>query len=344
MKNAIALSVLSGEFCVSTFRPGRGVLLHFSAALLLLAVFGASVRAQSTPAARNATTPNLDLDELLAASAASTMNDNGPEGIIPATRGFNASLGTSSQHDSSNGWSSILTPNMAYRFNRYFSVDAGVPLYTYVNVYSNVGTAAKPVDAYNTRSGAFGDLSLSFEGDTGFASIGYGATVALGLPSGNTNYGLGAGQVTYNINNHFDKDIGRFTPDIEMGIGDTSALVEQRVLKSYVAVGPLAHFQAGTSIYLPWNCTFEADAYEELPLAKNLVYSTTGKGKKKVTTSTNEDPAEDNGFITSLDIPLSRHVTLSGFYNRSLRDHEDVAGFSFTFLLKPPAWSIEAGH
>ena len=46
-------------------------------------------------------------------------------------------------------------------------------------------------------------------------------------------------------------------------------------------MGPLAHFQAGASIYLPWNCTFEADAYEELPLAKNLVYSTTGKGKKK---------------------------------------------------------------
>jgi hypothetical protein len=82
--------------------------------------------------------------------------------------------------------------------------------------------------------------------------------------------------------------------------------------------------------------SFEADAYEELPLAKNNVYSTTGKGKKKVTTVTNLDPAEDNGFLTSLDIPLSRHVTLSGLYSRSLRDHDDLAGFSFTFLLRPP--------
>jgi hypothetical protein len=282
------------------------------------------------------------VDELINAAAA--INDDGPEGIIPATRGFNASLGTSSQHDSTNGWSSILTPNMAYRFNRHFSVDAGVPLYMYVNVFGNVATVAKPVYAYNSRNGAFGDLSLSFEGDTNFSSIGYGGTVSLGLPSGNTNYGLGAGQVTYNINNHFERDIGRFTPDIEMGIGDTSALVEQRVLKSYVAVGPLAHFQTGTSVYLRWNCSFEADAYEELPLAKNLVYSTTGKGKKKVTTSTNEDPAEDNGFITSLDIPLSPHVTLSGFYNRSLRDHDDVGGFSFTFLLKPPPRAVEDVH
>jgi len=329
---------------VSTCKAGRGLLLHLSAALLLLAAFGQAVGAQSTPAVRTATTAAPDLDELLAISVGSTMNDNGPEGIIPATRGFNASLGTSSQHDSANGWSSILTPNMAYRFNRYFSVDAGLPLYGYINVYGNVGTVAKPVYAYNSRNGAFGDLSLSFEGDTSFASVGYSGTVSLGLPSGNTEYGLGAGQVTYNINNRFEKDIGRFTPGIEMGIGDTSALVAERVLKSYVAVGPMAHFQAGTSVYLPWSLSFEADAYEELPLAKNIVYSTTGKGKKKVTTSTNEDPAEDNGFITSLDIPLSPHVTLSGFYNRSLRDHDDVGGFSFTFLLKPPARVEEAEH
>ena len=56
-----------------------------------------------------------DLDELGGLSAAAMTNDSGPAGIIPATKGFNASLGTSSQHDSSNGWSSLLTPNVAYR-------------------------------------------------------------------------------------------------------------------------------------------------------------------------------------------------------------------------------------
>jgi len=267
-------------------------------------------------------------------SAAATTNDSGPAGIIPATRGFNASLGTSSQHDSSNGWSSILTPNVAYRFNKYFSVDAGVPWYMYINIDADVGTKAKPVYAYSPKKSVFGDTSLSFHADANPFTIGYDATVSMGLPSGNTDYGLGAGQVTYNINNHFEKNWGIFTPDIELGFGDTSSLVDPRVLKSYVAVGPQAHFQAGTSVDLPWTMSFEADAYEELPLAKDLVYSTTGKGKKKVTTSTNEGPAEDNGFLTSLDIPLTRHMTLSGFYDRSLIDHDDVAGFSFTFFLR----------
>jgi hypothetical protein len=299
------------------------------AAILLAAMLVPAVEGQAVPAGQLA-------DDLAVLSAADSINDSGPAGIVPATRGFNASFGTSQQHDSTNGWSWILNPNAAYRLNKYISVDAGTPIYIYVNVEDNVGSAAKPVYEQSIRHGAFGDTSLSFEGDLSALTVEYNGTLTLGLPSGNTDYGLGAGQVTYNFNNHFEKGLGIFTPDIELGFGDTSNLVEQRVLKSYVAVGPMAHFQAGTSVSLPRNMNFEADAYEELPTAKNLVYSTTGKGKKKVTTSTNEDPSEDNGFITSLDIPITPHLTLSGFYNRSLRDRVDVAGFSFTFLLKAP--------
>jgi len=299
--------------------------------VLLFAAPSAPVWAQATPAA--------DLDELRALSEAD--NDSGPAGIVPALRGFNASIGTSSQHDSSNGWSSIVNPNVAFRANKYFSVDSGVPIYMYIDIYQNIGTTAKPVYAYEPKKGVFGDTSVSFEGDARAWSIDYNGTFTLGLPSGNTDFGLGAGQVTYNFNNHFERNISRFTPDIEMGFGDTSNLVDQRILKSYVAVGPLAHLQAGTSVDLPLHMSFQADAYEELPLAKDLVYSTTGKGKKKVTTSTNIDPVEDNGFITSLDIPLSPHLTMSGFYARSLRDHDDVGGFSLTLLMKAPPRLID---
>jgi hypothetical protein len=323
---------------LSISRTDRSLLWSLSASLIFFAALVPATQAQATQAqvTQAQAIQASELDELGGLSAAATTNDSGPAGIIPVARGFNASLGTSSQHDSSSGWSSLLTPNVAYRLDRYFSVDAGVPMYLDINVDANIGTKAKPVYAYSAKKGAFGDTSLSFHGDASAFTIGYNGTVSLGLPSGNTDYGLGAGQVTYNINNHFEKSAGVFTPDIELGFGDTSRLVDQRVLKSYVAVGPMLHFQAGTSVELPLHSSFEADAYEELPLAKNLVYSTTGKGKKKVTTSTNQDPGEDNGFLISLDIPLSRHVTMSGFYSRSLRDHDDIGGFSFTFLLKPP--------
>jgi hypothetical protein len=269
-------------------------------------------------------------------SPAATTNDEGPAGIVPFVKGPNLSMVTTSQHDSSNGWSSILTPNLAWRFNRHFSADASTPLYDYINVIVTTGTTAKPVYAMTTRHFVAGDTAINGHFDVNPKLLSYSFTATLGAPTGDKDDGLGAARVTYNVNNHLEKDFDFFSPDIELGIGDSSQLIGSRIRKSYTTVGELAHFQAGGSFDLPFHLTFESDAYEELPLTKEIVYSTTGKGKKKVTTATNEGVAEDNGFTNTLDIPLNGHVTLSGFYNRSLRNKIDTAGFSLTFLLKAP--------
>ncbi len=268
-------------------------------------------------------------------SASSTANGAGPIGLVPTTRGFNLTLGTSSQHDSSNGWSSVLTPGLAYRLNRFLSADVTVPIYAYINVEVNSGTKAKPVYTYATKHGALGDTSLAAHLDL-HSLFNYTGTASLGMPSGNSSFGLGAGQATFDLNNHFDTSFGFLTPDIEVGFGDSNSLINRRIRKSYTSVGYNTHFQAGVSIDLPRDISFSADAYEQLPLSSTTVYSTTGRGKKKVTTASTTSAGEDNGFITSLDIPINPHVTLSGFYNRSLRAHDDVAGFSFTFLLRAP--------
>jgi hypothetical protein len=117
--------------------------------------------------------------------------------------------------------------------------------------------------------------------------------------------------------------------------------VDARVHKSYTDVGTNAHFQAGFNFSLPFDIDFETDAYEELPLSTQTVTSVTTNGKKGrqlkyITTSKEESIGEDNGFVNTLDIPLNGHVTLSGFYNRSLRGKMDTAGFSLTFLLRAP--------
>jgi hypothetical protein len=261
--------------------------------------------------------------------------DSGANGDIPAANGFNASLNTSSQHDSSNGWSSALTPGVAYRFNRLFSFDASIPVYIYLVDYMKKGTVAKPVYAYQTEHHAPADTVLNAHVETHSDLADYNFTATLGLPTGNKDYGLGAGQVTYSINNHFEHGFDFFTPDVELGFGDSSSLATSAVRKSYVAVGKIAYFQTGVGLDLPLHTNFDAEVYEELPVAATTIYSTTGKGKKKVTTATNEGAAEDNGFNTSLDIPLNRHTILTGFYNRSLRNKIDTVGFSFTFLLRP---------
>lgn len=275
--------------------------------------------------------------ELLSSiTAAAAATDTEPAGMIPVLRGFNLSLVTSSQHSSSSGWSSILMPNLEYRFNRHVSLNAGAPIYTYVKIYENVRTRTKPEYHYVPEGGAYGDTQLSLRLDMPARSIGYSAVVSMGLPSGNSKLGLGAGQATYDINNHFEKAFWRVTPELDLGEGDTSSLVDERIRKDYISVGPMAHFQTGLSVDLPWRFAFEADAYEQLPLSEDLVYSTTGSGKKKRTTVTNVGPAEDNGFLTALDIPLSSRVVMSGFYNRSLRDRNDLVGFAFTLHLRAP--------
>lgn len=267
-------------------------------------------------------------------SATASTNGAGPKGIVPDITGFNASLGATSQHDSSGGWASILTPGVAYRFNSIFSLDASVPIYADIQVEANTGTKAKPVYTTVTKHGVPGDASIAAQLDTHASLLDYTGTVTLGLPSGNTAYGIGTGKVTGDLNNHFEKSLGVFSPDIELGIGNSNSLIGRRIRKNYTSLGPLAHFQAGTSIDLPLNMSFDVEAYEELPLNQSTIYSITGAGRKKANKTAATNSAEDNGFNTSLDVPVGPHITFSGFFNRSVRTNDDIAGLSATFLLK----------
>jgi hypothetical protein len=338
--------------------------VRFYLALSLGFTFAGRTMAQVTPpppaasAAAKEAEETAELDKALAVAAygdasggltaSASTNDAGPAGIVPFARGFNASLGTTSQHDSAGGWSSVITPTVAYRFNRHFSLLAGVPVYGYIGVYNVVGTIpptkttpAQDVYAFKTRNFLLGDTTVTGQYETHFRPFDYNLTAVLGAPTGDNANGLGAGSVTYSFNNHFERPVNeRFTPELELGIGNSPNLDDSRVRKSYTDVGTNAHFQIGTNLQLPFNMSFTTDAFEELPLSTQTVTSTTTNGKKgkqlkTTTTTSNKSVGEDNGFLNTLDIPITPHITLSGFYNRSLRNKIDTAGFSITFLLKP---------
>ncbi len=204
-----------------------------------------------------------------------------------------------------------------------------------------------PLYGYQKRNFRLGDTIIAGQYETHFRPFDYNLTTTLGVPTGDDERGLGASEITYSINNHFERFLGKwFIPNIELGIGNSPNLDDSRVRKSYIAIGTNAHFQAGTGIQLPWNMNFSTAAFEELPLSTQSFTSITTNGKKgkalqTFTTITNRSVGEDNGFLNTLDIPLSPHITLSGFYNRSLRNRIDTAGFSFTFLLKAPRASNE---
>jgi len=314
---------------VRLFRPATALLLTFSLASL------PRLRAQQ---------PGT-LDTITNAD-----REAGPTGVIPEARGFNLSLATTSQHDSAGGWSNILSPTVAYRFDQHFSLNATVSTFPYINVVTTtkkknvLGVVTKSSSALATKNFLLGDTSINGSVDAHTHWLDYNLTATLGLPTGDDASGLGAGQVTYAVIHHFEHPFGDyFTPDDELGIDDDPNLLTPRVRKSYTVVGTSAHLQAGVGVDLPWNLNFETDAYEELPLSNATITTTTGKGKLgKQLTSTTQGSGEDNGFTNELDIPLNPHMTLTGFYNRSLRNHEDTAGFTLTFLLRGAPKAVTA--
>jgi hypothetical protein len=256
---------------------------------------------------------------------------------LPSVNGFNFVLSSNSQYDDAGGFSSTLSPLLSYRLNRYLSIDTGLPLYLAVDVQKIKGTKLAPVYLTTTDHGVIGDTGVSGHLDIDGSWLSYSFTASGAFPTGNAKDNLSANTKTYSINNHFEHSISIFTPDIEIGVGNSSNLVGRSVRRGYVAVGPLATFQAGTSIDLPSNLSLDFEAYESMPIGNQKVYGTvkTRKGKT-VTVLEGTGVAEDNGFNVSCSFQPSPHFGLSAFYNRSLRQYDNTTGFSLTYIARTP--------
>ena len=290
-----------------------------------------STSSSSTPA------PASAAPTAVSSAAASVGATGGPAVAATYVKGFNATLTSASQHDSAAGWSTSLSPDVSYALNTHIGGDFSIGYYPYLGTFIPSGTLLKPTTTHIIINNVVSDASGSVHFSISPSFMDYTFTATGGFPVGNTTYGLSAGQYTYNVNNHVDKSMGIFSPEVEVGIGDSSSLTNHRVLKAALVVGEIANFQAGTGVDLPFNMSFSADAYELMPLEGANSYKTLRNLRNKLfTVQTGSAPAEDNGFETDLDVPINPHVTLSGIYNRSLRQHEDTVGFSLTVLLRVP--------
>lgn len=293
----------------------------------------------STQATTAQATRNMSDQELAVAVA----NSLGPVGIVPRTTGFNASLISSSQYDSITGWANVLTPSIAWRFNRYISADVATPLFMYMRSQREVIPPGGGPSYFETavRHGLPGDTTMAAHVSSKGFTIGrlgdfYNVTTgSLSAPTGSVQDGIGAGKVTYNITNHL-QSASFFAPYIDLGIGSTSRLQNRRVQRSQTSRGQLANFGVGVSMELPHASTVYLEGYEQLPLGTQTVYQVDPRTGRPDATQGRNGLAEDNGINLSLDIPLVPHLTWSAFYSRGLRLHEDTGGFALTFILRNP--------
>ncbi len=254
-------------------------------------------------------------------------------GLSAPLRGWNAGITFSGVHESSTGWATLATPSTGYSFNEVFSVDATIPIYFYRLAESRSARPKPDAQLVNQR-GEPGDIVFGLHAQFIPRLFQYQLTGAFTAPTGDEAYGLTTGRVTFDINNHFERTFGRFTPNIELGGGDSTTLVNRILTKNYTSLGPLAHFQAGVGIEFMHGISFESDAYEQLPIGDQKIYGPSRHGKAIGVVGHNV--TEDNGFINALDIPLDGHITFSGYYGRSLRLYEDTAAIGVTYVLRRP--------
>ena len=252
-------------------------------------------------------------------------------GLDAPERGWNAGITISGIHDSVTGWATLADPAISYSFNDIFSVDATIPIYIY-RLAESRSTDPNPDARLVSQRGELGDLIFGLHAQFIPALFQYELTGLVTAPTGDEAYGLTTGRVTFDISNLFERTYRRYTPSLEIGAGNSTTLVNRIVNKNYTSLGPLAHFQAGVAIELPFRSTFETDLYEQLPIGDQKVYSPSRNGKATVVQGYNV--TEDNGFTNVLSIAIDRHTTLSGYYNRSLRRHTDTTAISITYVLR----------
>src|SRR5581483_10474575 len=294
--------------------------------------------------ANNAVSSSRAVEANSAATANSAVADNPSFKNGPGQandRGFTFSTSITSNHDSSSGWSNIIDSSARYDFNRVFGVELGMPYYMSHNGYSSttvtrLNTNPPLVTTYNS----LGDLYLKLHFAAPDTSFGYSATITGTAPTGDTSSGISTGRPTFDLNNHFEHSFGFLTPFAELGIGDSSALINHRVRRPYTTLGPISHYKAGASFDFLKFFNFEGSAYEDLPIGDQKVFShlfvpsQTGRlirtinGKKRrfarTTVDTGQGILEDNGLGTDLTINVGRHMALTGTYERSLRQSLDT--------------------
>ena len=261
-------------------------------------------------------------------------------GVSSALRGANLGLTYAGVHNSSIGWYEVIVPAVSYSFSEHFAADASATIYLHRFVQNqNPYTTSSQQVVLDT--GDSGDTLIGLHGTfrpSNFVEIG---TVSLTAPTGNRSNGLGTGRVTFDFNNHLERFFGNKGVHLDLGMGDSSAVANSLLMRDYNTLGPLAHFETGASLWMRRYGFVQTSVYEQLPVGSQKIYELvpTGlpgpSGGQTAQVLVGNGLSEDNGFTTALGVPVTAHLLFSGYYNRSLRQHQDTVSLGMTFVLRP---------
>jgi hypothetical protein len=255
-------------------------------------------------------------------------------GVSTLWRGFNAGVTFSAVHDSTIGWYNVVTPAVSYTFSPHFSADVSASIYPYRLVEVDQATTPPTVTLVESL-GEAGDTLIGLHAAFQTGLLRSTTTAYVTAPSGDQSAGLGAGKATYDFSDRVERYVGKAALLLDIGVGDSSSLFNNLVTRDYNSVGTLAHFQEGVAVWLPGRSYIQSVAYEQVPFGSQTIFAAQPHpGAPPPPPVTTSSIAKDNGVTTYLGIPLTTHLELSGYYNRSLPEHDDTVSFGVTYVLR----------
>jgi len=228
----------------------------------------------------------------------------------------------------------VTTPAVSYTFSSHYSADASLSIYPY-RLVQNLSPKALPGQRLMATEGETGDTLIGVHASFNPSKLWSATTLSFTIPTGNRSDGLGTGQVTFDFSDRLQGYFKRTGLLVDLGVGNSSGPFNSAVTRDYSSLGPLAHFQAGMVFFLPGRSYIQFVPYEQLPLGSQTIYDTVGPpGSAPNTSISSNSSSEDNGVTTSLSVPLNTCLSISSYYNRSLRHHLDSVSIGVTYVLR----------
>ena len=267
-----------------------------------------------------------------------------------------------------------LNSAIGYKFNRYFSVDTGIPVYFL--------KASDTAIANGAQSGnGIGNVYVDFYLTLRNPMLTYESRVTGTAPSGNRDLGLTTGRATVDWNNYFGRDFGRLRPFANIGLANTVSDTPY-FYRPFSTLGTVGHFEGGASYGAFRFLRIGASLYDVLPTGDQKVYSrlvrqspatAAGNGAPMFTafstgltsgssaqqgggpgigpgmagsgrtafesqalTTGGSDLTRDNGYSAWLNISPVRHFFIQAGYTRSVVYRLDTVSFGIGFSFDLP--------
>lgn len=273
---------------------------------------------------------------------------------------LNAAVAFDGVYDGSIGWHAMTTPMVRYTQSVRWSADVSLPIYPYLRVDQIDLQLMK--EQLQPSYAELGDMQIGVHAGFYPRSLWQTVTASFTLPTGDRGNGLGTGKPTFDLSDLLERRIRHGSLLADVGVGDSAGLSNNLVPKDYSSVGGLAHFQGGISCELAGGAVAQLIGYEQLPFGSQKIYTISDSeyGYPKISANvssvqiTSDTRSEDNGLTLVGVIPVSDHLSLTSYYNRSLRHNLDTVSLGFVWVMRaqPRRMSLidralreaEAGH